>query len=103
VLQGATRRLVVGAERSSAGRAIAVDPIAAPGPAAGPISFFIGIRRQATVIIREALGDERIRALRAQGEAMDPDDAVQYALRVVEGNIAAPDRESHFPGASLQP
>ena len=103
VLQGATRRLVVGAERPSAGRAIAVDATAAMGPATGPVPFFIEIRRQATAIIREALGDDRMRALRAQGEAMDPDDALQYALAVVERNITPPDRESRFPDARIQP
>jgi hypothetical protein len=88
VLQGAARRLVVGAAPRSAGRASAVDPTAAPGPAIGPVSFFKDLRHQATAVIREALGDHRMRALRAQGEAMDPDDAVQYALAVVERNIA---------------
>jgi hypothetical protein len=103
VVQGATRRMAVGAERPSAERAIGVDPTTALGPASGPVSFFIEIRRRATAIIREALGDERMQGLRAQGEAMDPDDAVQYVLAVVERNIVPPDRESHFPAASLQP
>jgi hypothetical protein len=61
------------------------------------------MRREATAIIREALGDERLRALRAQGEAMDPDHVLQYALAVVERNIPPPDPESPFPVGSLEP
>jgi len=34
---------------------------------------------------------------------MDPDDALQYALAVVERNITPPDRESRFPDARIQP
>jgi hypothetical protein len=43
----------------------------------------IDLRRQTTAILQEALGDARLHALRAQGEAMDDDHTVEYALDAI--------------------
>jgi len=46
----------------------------------GARSFIRDMRREATVRLAAALGDERLRELRAQGEAMDPDEVVRCAI-----------------------
>jgi hypothetical protein len=43
-------------------------------------SFIRDMRREATVRLAAALGDERLRELRAQGEAMDTDEVVRCAI-----------------------
>jgi hypothetical protein len=43
-------------------------------------SFIRDMRREATVRLAVALGDERLRELRAQGEAMDTDEVVRCAI-----------------------
>jgi hypothetical protein len=41
------------------------------------------LRRQTTAALRNALGETRLRQLRAEGEAMDYDHAVAYALEAI--------------------
>jgi hypothetical protein len=43
-------------------------------------SFIRDMRREATVRLAAALGDERLRELRAQGESMDTDEVVRCAI-----------------------
>ena len=99
VLQGAARRLALGPTGgSSPGQMIGVDPTSlARDRLAGPASFMADLRRQATAIVREAIGDHRLGELRAEGEAMDADDAVRYALKVVQRNLTALRQEPQIP------
>ena len=81
VLQGAARRLALAAGGSSSPQDSADRTSPAGDQVAGPAPFIADLRRQATAVLRESLGDDRWRELRAEGEAMDADDAVGYALR----------------------
>jgi hypothetical protein len=45
--------------------------------------FVTQLRRNTTRMLRDALGDQRLRELRAQGEQMDRDNAVAYALTAI--------------------
>jgi hypothetical protein len=84
VLQGAARRLTPAA--ALAPRAIEVtgaDAISAAGEAPGGASFVTALRRQTTAALRDALGETRLHQLRAEGEAMDEDHAVAYALDAI--------------------
>jgi predicted ATPase/DNA-binding SARP family transcriptional activator len=57
---------------------------APPGPTLGsPSGYFVDVRRETTRLLAAALGDERLRQLRAQGNAMDDDRAVTYALEQI--------------------
>jgi hypothetical protein len=98
VLQGAARRRALAAgggsspEQESFDRtSLAGDRVAAPAP------FIADLRRQATAILRETIGDHRLRELRAEGEAMEADDAVRYALRAVQRNLTALRQEPQIP------
>ena len=75
VLQGSARHLAI---------AITLN-YETPRPSEGDGSsgartFIRGIRREATVRLAAELGDERLRELRAQGEAMDTDEVVRCAI-----------------------
>jgi hypothetical protein len=86
VLQGAARRFAptrIPGSRRPVG-SIGVSP----GERGGPASFVTEARRQTTGIVRAALGEERLSDLGAEGEAMDRDQAVRYALSVIERNVA---------------
>jgi predicted ATPase/class 3 adenylate cyclase len=88
VLQGVTRRLAPApAPGPSAGQPVssAATPGGDPG---GTASFVTEARRETSAILRGALSEERLRELRAQGEALDRDDAVRYALALLEGEPA---------------
>jgi predicted ATPase/class 3 adenylate cyclase len=85
VIQGAARRVATTAANQP------VTPLPAPvapgaaaeNPAAHAAStagFVADLRRETTGLLATALGDERLRALRAQGEAMDTDEVAAYAL-----------------------
>jgi predicted ATPase len=98
VLQGAARRLTPRAGGSSSQQVTGVDPtspahdrVAPPGP------FIADLRREATAIIRESISDERLRELRAEGAAMDADEAVRYALTVVQRNLTSLRQEPQIP------
>jgi hypothetical protein len=73
LLQGATRKLM------SRPSALPVDPNMTREPvpsraATGGGVIIVELRRQTTSILRETLGDARLRELRSRGEAMDDDD-----------------------------
>jgi hypothetical protein len=52
-----------------------------PGPTSRTAGgLFVEVRREATRLLAAALGEERLRHLRAEGEAMDDDRAVAYTL-----------------------
>jgi hypothetical protein len=84
VLQGAARRLVPAAALAPRGiEAAGADAISPAGGAPSSASFVTELRRQSTAALREALGEERLQQLRAEGEAMDDDHAVAYALDAI--------------------
>jgi predicted ATPase/class 3 adenylate cyclase len=85
VIQGAARRLAT----TAANEPVASPPTpVAPGasnqiPAAqtsGNAGFVTELRRETTGLLVATLGDEHLRALRAEGEAMDTDEVAAYAL-----------------------
>ena len=43
-------------------------------------NIFLEVRRETTGLLAAALGDERLRQLRAEGEAMEDDRAIAYTL-----------------------
>jgi hypothetical protein len=52
-----------------------------PGPTSGTRGgLIVDVRRETTGLLAAALGEERLRHLRAEGEAMDDDRAVAYTL-----------------------
>jgi predicted ATPase/class 3 adenylate cyclase len=74
VLQGAARRLTP------------AEVNARPAAAAlGSASLVTELRRETTAILRDALGEDRLHELRAEGEAMSDDHAVAYALDAISG------------------
>jgi predicted ATPase/class 3 adenylate cyclase len=81
-LQGAARHLLTGAAP------VAIAPTRAPdAPAAAPsgdASFVTELRRHTTGMLHDTLGQERLHELRAEGEAMDFDHAVAYALDTID-------------------
>ena len=85
VIQGAARRIAT----TTGGKPVATPPApVAPStstkaPTAQPTGnagFVADLRRETTGLLATSLGDERMRALRAQGEAMDTDEVAAYAL-----------------------
>jgi predicted ATPase len=102
VLQGAARRVITTTIRGSApSQVIGVDPTSSLDRAAGPASFIADLRRQTTTIIRETIGDEPLRQLRAEGEAMDADQAARYAAAAIERNLNTLEPEPQMPGAPV--
>ena len=91
VLQGAVRRSVLagGTGSPSGQRMVDIAPSSFPHPAPDPSSFPTEVRRQTTAIIRDIIGDDPMRELRSAGEAMDLDDAVRYAIEVVQRNLVS--------------
>jgi hypothetical protein len=88
VLQGAARRLVPAAARAPRGIGVAgVNAIPPGAGAAGTASLVTELRRQTTAILRDTLGETRLHRLRAEGEVMDDDHAVAYALDAI-GRVA---------------
>ena len=52
-----------------------------PGPTPRTTGgLFVDVRRETTGLLAATLGEERLRQLRAEGEAMDDDRAVAYTL-----------------------
>jgi len=84
VLQGAARRLIPSAARAARGARVAAANATQPaGGAASSASFLAELRRQTTAALRDALGETRLHQLRAEGEAMDDDHVVAYALEAI--------------------
>jgi hypothetical protein len=52
-------------------------------------SFVTQLRRETTALLQDVLGDQRLHELRAQGQAMNADDAVAYVLDHLD-NLPAP-------------
>jgi hypothetical protein len=81
-LQGAARHLLTGAAPpvEATSRAPGV-PAAAPS---GDASYVTQLRRDTTGMLRDTLDQVRLHELRAEGEAMDFDHAVAYALDTID-------------------
>jgi hypothetical protein len=62
--------------------------------------YFVGeILHETTTILVDSLGEARTRELRAQGAAMDPDQACTYARIHIDDYLAAEQRTAEvFPG-----
>jgi predicted ATPase/class 3 adenylate cyclase len=84
VLQGAARRLIPSVARAPRGTRVAGANATQPaGGAPSSASFLAELRSQTTAALRNGLGETRLHQLRAEGEAMDDDHAVAYALEVI--------------------
>ena len=82
VLQGAARSMTPApppAAPTTTGPTSDASQARPPGPA----SFVAELRRETTGLLRDALGEQRLHALRAEGETMSTDDAVAYALNAI--------------------
>jgi predicted ATPase len=79
VLQGTVRWV---AERLAAG--VATDTAPQDTSPTGAAAFALEARRDATQIIIETLGADRLHELRAQGAAMDEDQTYRYARRHID-------------------
>jgi hypothetical protein len=81
-LQGAARHLTmqVAAARPTAGFS---SGLASPGELSGGFSMITDLRRQTSQMLHDALDEGRLRQLRAEGEAMDSDQAAAYALEAI--------------------
>jgi predicted ATPase/class 3 adenylate cyclase len=88
LLQGAARHLTPATPRSDAvaHRHRATPRSPSPPPAdrgAGTTDYVTDLRRETTGLLRDTLGEQRLRELRAHGEAMNADEAVAYALDAI--------------------
>jgi predicted ATPase/class 3 adenylate cyclase len=92
VLQGAARRLIPAGVVASHPDAGGSSPGSPGSPAPNTSSFVTDLRRQTTAVLRDALGEPRLRQLRAQGESMEDDHIVAYALDAL--GRAARDQDS---------
>jgi hypothetical protein len=90
VLQGAARRLATAAIPTRDTTPASAAPSATTDrPRGGPIAdgFITQLRRATSGLLRDNLGEARLRDLRAQGEALDNDHAVAYALDAIDHAI----------------
>jgi len=88
LLQGAARHLTPITPRSDAAphRHRATPRSPTPPPAdrgAGTTDYVTDLRRETTGLLRDTLGERRLHELRAQGEAMNIDEAVAYGLDAI--------------------
>jgi predicted ATPase len=89
VLQGAARRLVATASPPSQSTASSItSEVQVAGAARAGASFVTMQRRETTELLRQSLGQVRLAELRAEGEAMDEDQAVAYALHAIAVALA---------------
>jgi hypothetical protein len=82
VLQGAARHL---APQPAAGQTTVPrrpDPVS-PAVAPAGSSLITDLRRQTSALLHEGLDEGQVRQLRAEGEAMDGDQAAAYALEAI--------------------
>ena len=84
VLQGAARRLVPAVRAPGSTELAGANAISPAGAAPSSASLVTELRRQTTAALRNALGETRLHQLRAEGEAMDDDHAVAYALDAID-------------------
>jgi predicted ATPase/class 3 adenylate cyclase len=87
VLQGAARRIITpNAKRNP-------TPIPAASTSSSPPTnsdFVTHTRRATTQLLAQTLGEHRLHELRAEGEALDEDSSVAYALHATERALASP-------------
>jgi predicted ATPase len=76
-LQGASRRLILD---HAAARATPNQPAPEAG---GPAGLISELRRETTRRLADVLGDQRLRDLRAEGEALDPDQVIAITLALI--------------------
>jgi hypothetical protein len=89
VLQGAARRLALAAV--AVHDASASEPASKARDATGSaVSLISELRREATRRLSESLGEVRLRERRAEGEAIDTDQAVARALSIIDRVLASP-------------
>jgi predicted ATPase/class 3 adenylate cyclase len=85
VLQGAARRLAL---RDNAGLgAQQAPPGTGTAATGGTVGLVSTLRREATSRIASTIGEARLRELRAEGDAMDIDSAVRFALGVIDRTL----------------
>jgi predicted ATPase/class 3 adenylate cyclase len=77
VLQGAARGLVISAVATNE-QAAGAQP-----RTAGTTDFVTDLRRATTAMLRDSLGEARLKHLREEGEHLDRDQAVAYALDAI--------------------
>jgi hypothetical protein len=81
-LQGAARHLALrsptGLTTNPGGTSPASTAVAPPGA-----SLITDLRRQTSALLHDALDEGRLQQLRAEGEAMDSDEAAAYALEAI--------------------
>jgi predicted ATPase/class 3 adenylate cyclase len=84
VLQGAARRLVATVRPPPRSEAPSTSSsLRVGGAAPAGASFLTTQRRETTELLRQSLGEARLAELRAEGEAMDEDQAVAHALHAI--------------------
>ena len=82
VIQGAA--YVLATQSTTAAASVpAGQPSAGDGPRTGTVSFVTDLRRETTGLLRDRLGEQRLRELRAEGGVMNTDEAVAYVLEAV--------------------
>jgi hypothetical protein len=84
VIQGAVARIV-----DNASTGAGATPSAGTSSAGGLVAFTTAARRETTEILTARLGRERLRELRARGEAMDTDQAYRYARTHIRDYLAS--------------
>ena len=85
-IQGTARELMLAGIQGSAASDSIDKPAQTPeqtGAVAGP-GFLAQLRRETTRHLADILGEARLRELRQQGEAMDPDQAVAHVLAHID-------------------
>jgi predicted ATPase len=80
-LQGAARHLALS---DSAGLSTDHGPTGSATTTNSTAGLIAALRRETTAQVVDSLGDARLRELRAEGEAMDTDSAVRFALTLVD-------------------
>jgi hypothetical protein len=83
VLQGAARHHFTAAAPALDRSASAPSSTVQASRSSDAASFVAELRRESTRLLRDSLGDQRLRALRAEGEAMTTDEAVAHALDAI--------------------
>jgi predicted ATPase/class 3 adenylate cyclase len=84
VLQGAARQLTPTIPAPTSAAKVRSSTAAAPaGRPSDTASFVSDLRRESAGLLRDSLGEQHLRALRAKGQAMNPDEAVAYALDAI--------------------
>ena len=84
VLQGAARRLIA-TQRPTASHPERSDIPggSVAGQATELMSFVTRIRRETTALLKNSLGEERLRDLRVSGELLDEERAIERALDAI--------------------